>query len=260
MISISSIPKIHKIISELKRKGKTISFVPTMGSLHRGHLSLVKTAAKTADIVVVSIFVNPTQFGPKEDFKKYPRPFSRDKKLLEENGVDILFYPDAGNMYPEGYSTYVSEEKLSGEMCGLERPGHFKGVTTVVTKLFNIIQPDTAFFGQKDYQQALIIKKMVNDLNMPVKIKVMPTVREPGGLAMSSRNQYLSPLERKKALGIYQALRKKRQVKKIDGVRLSYFAAVNKDTLEPVKKIKRGTLLAVAGWAGKTRLIDNIVV
>lgn len=253
MILVKSIPKLKNLLNS----GKKITFVPTMGALHSGHLSLVRAARKKGDIVVVSIFVNPTQFGPKEDYKKYPRSLSRDKKLLEKCGVDILFYPSVKEMYPEGYSTYVNEERLSKTMCGLRRPGHFRGVTTVVLKLFNIIKPDIAFFGQKDYQQALIIKKMVKDLNLPVKIKVMPTAREPDGLAMSSRNQYLSPAERKKAVLIYQSLLNKRPLR---GFKLDYYVAVDKNTLEPVKKIKKGTLLAVAGWVGKARLIDNIIV
>lgn len=259
MILIKSISKLQNIIQKEKekRKDKQISFVPTMGALHPGHLSLVRAAARKGDIVIVSIFVNPPQFGPREDYKKYPRFFSRDKKLLEKCGVDILFYPEASSMYPSGYSTYVNEERLSNAMCGIKRPGHFRGVTTVVLKLFNIVQPDIAFFGQKDYQQALIIKKMVKDLNIPVKIEVLPTVREADGLAMSSRNQYLSPAERKRAVLPYQSLLKRKPLK---GFKLEYFVAVDKNTLEPVKKIKKGTLLAIAGWVGKTRLIDNIIV
>lgn len=260
MILISNVNKLQKLIRGLKKKGKTVSFVPTMGALHKGHISLVKAARKKADIVVVSIFVNPAQFGPKEDLKKYPRPFGNDKKLLKENNVDILFYPDVDAMYPEGYSTYVNEEQLSKTMCGVFRPGHFRGVATVVLKLFNIVQPDLALFGQKDYQQALIIKKMVKDLNLPVEVKLMPIAREPDGLAVSSRNRYLSEKERGNALIIYKTLKKKKIVKKLKGVKLDYFAAVDRNTLAPVKKIKKGTLLAIAGWVGKTRLIDNIVV
>lgn len=254
MIVLRSIPRLQKLIQKEKRSGKRISFVPTMGALHSGHLSLITAARRKSDIVAVSIFVNPTQFGPREDYKKYPRPFNRDKKLLEKCGADILFYPDADQMYPEGYSTYVNEERLSKTMCGISRPGHFRGVTTVVLKLFNIVQPDIAFFGQKDYQQALIIKKMVKDLDLPIKIKLMPIIREKDGLAMSSRNQYLSPEERKKAALLYQMLLKR---KKIKGIKLDYFVRVDKDTLRLAKK---GTLLAIAGWVGKTRLIDNILV
>lgn len=252
MILIRSIPRLRKVIQKYSRK--KISLVPTMGALHAGHLSLIRAARKKSDIVVVSIFVNPIQFGPKEDFKKYPRPFNRDKKLIERCGVDILFHPGAKEMYPEGYSTYVNEERLSNTMCGLSRPEHFKGVCTVVLKLFNIVRPDIAFFGQKDYQQALIIKKMVSDLNLNIKIQIMPTVREPDGLAMSSRNKYLSLLERKRAVLLYQSLLKRRPLK---GFNLDYFAAVDKKTLKPAKK---PTLFAIAGWVGKTRLIDNIII
>lgn len=257
MTLINSIPKLQKLILKEKSKGKKITFIPTMGALHEGHLSLIRAARKKGDVVVVSIFVNPIQFGPREDYKTYPRPISRDKKLLEKCGIDILFQPDAKDMYPDGYSTYVSEERLSNKMCGISRPGHFKGVCTVVLKLFNIVQPDTAFFGQKDYQQALIIKRMVRDLNLPIKIEIMPTVREKDGLAMSSRNQYLSPEERKKAVLLYQSLLRKKPLK---GFELDYFVKVDKNTLKPVKKIRKDTLLAIAGWVGKTRLIDNIIV
>jgi len=260
MISISNISTIQKIIHNLKTEGKIIAFVPTMGALHEGHLSLVKSAKRMADIVIVSIFVNPLQFGPNEDLKKYPRPISSDKKKLQELSVDILFTPRWQDMYPKDYSTYVREENLSKTMCGFHRPGHFKGVTTVVLKLFNIIQPDIAFFGQKDYQQALIIKKMTTDLNLSVRIEMLPTVRDKDGLAMSSRNVYLTDRERKIALNIYRVLKEKKVLSKIPGVKLDYFVAVNKNTLKPVKKIKKGTLLAVAGRVGKTRLIDNIIV
>lgn len=260
MILISKISNLCKRIKKEKQKGRSVSFVPTMGAIHKGHLSLIKEARKRGDILVVSIFVNPTQFGPKEDLRKYPRSFLKDKKLLKENGVDILFYPTAKEMYPEGYSTYVTEEVLSKAMCGLSRPGHFRGVTTVVLKLFNIVQPDIAFFGRKDYQQAQIIKKMVKDLNLDVKIRVMPIVRDSDGLALSSRNKYLRPKEREKALNIYKTLKKKKKVKKIDGVKLEYFVALDKETLRPVKKLKKGTLLATAGKVGKTRLIDNIIM
>jgi pantoate--beta-alanine ligase len=260
MISIKNIHKIQKIIQEIKKSGKTISFVPTMGALHDGHVSLIRAAKKTGDIVVVSIFVNPLQFGPKEDLKKYPRQISQDKKILKREGVEILFCPSWEEMYPNSYSTYVVEEDLSKTMCGEKRPGHFRGVVTIVLKLFNIIQPDTAIFGQKDYQQYLVIKKMVKDLNLPVKIQVMPIVREPDGLAMSSRNRYLSRQEREKALSLYKTLKNRKITKKIDGVKLEYFVAVDKNTLKPVKKIKRGTVIAIAGHVGKTRLIDNIIV
>jgi len=260
MILVRKVKKIRKVIKDIKDKGNTVGFVPTMGALHEGHLSLVRGAGRKCDVVVVSIFVNPTQFGPKEDFSKYPRQLRKDIQKLKSASVDILFAPDAAEMYPQGYSTYVNEEELSKEMCGLHREGHFRGVATVVTKLFNIIQPDVAIFGQKDYQQALIVKRITRDLNMPVAVEIAKTVREADGLAMSSRNAYLSEEERKKALGIYQALKRKKIVKKIDGVELEYFMAMDKDLLKPVKKIKKGTLLAIAARVGKTRLIDNIIV
>jgi pantoate--beta-alanine ligase len=260
MISISNISEMQKKIQNLKNKGKIISFVPTMGALHAGHLSLVESAKRKSDVVIVSIFVNPLQFGPNEDLKKYPRPIENDKKMLRKLGVDVLFNPRWKDMYPENYSTYVTEEMLSKTMCGLSRPGHFKGVMTVVLKLFNIIRPDIAFFGQKDYQQVTIIKKMVKDLNVPIEIEMMPIIREDDGLAMSSRNRYLGLDERKNAIGLYNALKMKKLSKKIPGVKLEYFVAVEKNTLKPCKKIKKGVVLAIAGRVGKTRLIDNIIV
>ena len=241
-----------------------------MGALHQGHISLIKAARKAGDILVISIFVNPTQFGPKEDYKKYPRPFNKDKKLAEQYGVDIIFYPPPNEMYPKDYSTYVSEEKLSKVMCGKARPGHFGGVTTIVLKLFNIVQPDIVFFGQKDFQQATVIRKIVRDLNLPVKIKILPIIRTKDGLALSSRNKYLSHKERKEALNLYKSLqiaaktkslaKGRAYIKQYKQIKLDYFVAVNKDTLAPVKKNKKGTLMAIAARIGKTRLIDNIVV
>ena len=257
---VSSISYMQRLASGLKKEGARIGFVPTMGALHKGHLSLIREGRKKADILIVSIFVNPAQFGPNEDYKKYPRPFNRDKKLAEKLGVDILFCPKPGKMYPNGYSTYTVEEKLSRVMCGRSRPGHFKGVTTVVLKLFNIVQSDIAFFGQKDYQQALIIKRMVTDLNLPVKINILPIVRDQNGLALSSRNKYLSKKEYQKALLLYKML-KERKIIRDKAIRMDYFVIADKETLKPVKKIKKGkTLIAVAAWVGKTRLIDNVLV
>ncbi|MCJ7578804.1 MAG: pantoate--beta-alanine ligase, partial [candidate division Zixibacteria bacterium] len=201
-------PKImQKICGGLKREGKIIGFVPTMGYLHKGHLRLVKIAKRKSDVVVVSIFVNPTQFGPKEDFAKYPIDFKRDRFLLEKEGCDFVFAPRIKDMYPEEYLTYVNVEKITGKLEGAIRPGHFQGVTTVVAKLFNIVQPDVAIFGQKDAQQAVVLKKMVDDLNYGVKMIIAGTVRERDGLASSSRNVYLSKEERKQAKVLYQALR-----------------------------------------------------
>ncbi len=198
--------KLTSIIKSLKKQGKTIGFVPTMGALHEGHVSLIKKARKENDIVVLSIFVNPTQFGPKEDYKKYPRNFSRDSAIAKKAGVDIIFAPSAKEMYEESFSTYVEETNLSNILEGAIRPGHFRGVTTVVLKLFNIVQPDISYFGQKDWQQAVIIKKMVKDLNLDTEIKVLPTIREKDGLAQSSRNIYLNKDEQKSATILYRSL------------------------------------------------------
>jgi pantoate--beta-alanine ligase len=261
-----------------KAAGKSIGFVPTMGALHEGHLSLIRRARRENDIAVVSIFVNPTQFAPQEDLKKYPRDLKRDARLCSREGVDCIFYPAAGQMYPAGYRTYVTVEKLSDVLCGKSRPGHFKGVATVVTKLFNIVNPDSAYFGQKDAQQAIIIKRMASDLNMPVEIKVMPTLRAKDGLALSSRNVYLSKQERKDALVLSGALKAAlnlvkagarepaKVIKKMQQLilakktaKIDYISLVDLDRLEPVKRISAGCLLALAVRIGKTRLIDNAV-
>lgn len=272
--------EIQKEMLKLKKEGKKIGFVPTMGALHEGHLSLVRQSKRDNDITVVSIFVNPTQFGPNEDYSRYPRRFDKDKELLEREGVDYIFYPNVSDMYPEGYETYVILEKLPNHLCGLSRPGHFKGVATVVTKLFNIVQPDVAYFGQKDYQQAQIIKKMVSDLNFPIEIVVMPIVREEDGLAMSSRNVYLSPDERKNAIVIYRSLQKAKELilsgekniekvkdemkKVIESVpsRIDYIEIVDPLTLESLDKIpdKGEVVVAVAVFIGNARLIDNEII
>jgi len=275
---VRSIKQMLGISKEARTQGKSIGFVPTMGALHSGHLSLIRKARKENDFVAVSIFVNPAQFGPKEDLKKYPRNLKLDAKLCKKEGVDIIFYPSAKEIYPEGYKTYVKVEDLSKVLCGSSRPGHFRGVATVVTKLFNIVHPDIAYFGQKDAQQAIIIKKMVSDLNMPVKIKVMPTVREKDGLAMSSRNMYLNPRERKDAVVLSQALnlsgdliksgirdsrkiinRMSRVIRSKRAAKIDYVSIVGLDNLKPVKKISGKCLIALAVWIGKTRLIDNII-
>ncbi|MCM8770352.1 MAG: pantoate--beta-alanine ligase [Candidatus Omnitrophica bacterium] len=276
---IKSIKKIQQILAKERLKGRSIGFVPTMGALHEGHLSLIRQARRENDIVVVSIFVNPTQFGPKEDFKKYPRNFKKDALLCEKCGVDFIFYPDAKAMYPKGYKTYVNVEDLGNVLCGKSRPGHFKGVATVVTKLFNIIGPDLAYFGSKDAQQAIIIKRMVEDLNMPLKIKVMPTVREKDGLAMSSRNIYLNKKERKAATALFHSLKAaekfikkgekdagkiihlmRRMIQEAQPKKIDYIEIVDAQSLLPVKKIKGKVLIALAVWFGKARLIDNIIV
>lgn len=270
---------MQRLVKRLKGEGKKIGFVPTMGYLHEGHLSLAKQARKDADVVIMSIYVNPLQFGPKEDFSRYPRDLKRDMRLAKEVGVDIIFSPEDKEMYPSDYVTYVEVEKITEGLCGRFRPGHFKGVTTVVTKLFNIVKPDIAYFGQKDAQQARVIEKMVEDLNMDIKIKVMPIVREKDGLAMSSRNVYLNPEERKRATCLYEALKKaeelisqgERDAKKIIGEmkkivvkkgvsRIDYIEIVDAKNLEPLEKLKGKVLILLAVWIGNTRLIDNTIV
>jgi len=256
-----------------------LGFVPTMGALHAGHISLVRAARQQCDAVAVSIFVNPTQFGPKEDFSKYPRTFDRDWELLEAEGVDILFAPSTEEMYPPGATTFVNVEGLSEKLCGRSRPGHFRGVTTVVSKLFNIVEPDLAFFGQKDSAQAVIIRRMVRDLNLDVEIVVCPIVREPDGLALSSRNAYLDARQRKQATVLYRSLMRVQTLadrgerdsarliaaaldvfKEEPEVRLDYFEIVDRETLDPIANTSKGALVAVAAFVGTTRLIDNIVL
>jgi pantoate--beta-alanine ligase len=261
------------------RAGKRIGLVPTMGALHEGHLSLVRTAKAKSDFVVVSIFVNPLQFGPTEDLAKYPRTFDRDQEMLAKEEVDLIFAPTAAEMYPNPAAVYVDVEGLSERLDGGSRPGHFRGVTTVVSKLFHIVEPDIAVFGQKDAAQVAIIKRMVRDLNFPLEIVVAPIVREPDGLAMSSRNAYLDPQQRRQALVLAQALRHVQELfeqgeraaaRLIEGgrevfaqqpaVRLDYFSVVDPESLEPVEQIRQETLVAVAAYVGTTRLIDNLVL
>lgn len=262
----------------IREEGRTISFVPTMGCLHEGHLSLIRQAGKDGDILIVSIFVNPTQFGAGEDYKRYPRGLERDKRLAKKEGVDILFVPSSREMYLRGYHTFVEVEKLSEPLCGRSRPGHFRGVTTVVIKLFNIVRPHIAYFGQKDAQQALLIKKMVDDLNMGIEVKVLPIVREKDGLALSSRNQYLNPEEHRAALVLYKSLQEaqrrlnsgerdsrkvirqiKAMIRKEKLARIDYISIVDGETLEDREKIEGKILIALAVWIGKTRLIDNLL-
>jgi pantoate--beta-alanine ligase len=265
--------------AEQRRDGCRIGFVPTMGYLHEGHLSLVALARARADVVVVSIFVNPTQFGPKEDFGRYPRDFARDESLCRAAGVDAVFYPTADAMYPPGYSTYVVEEKLGVGLCGASRPGHFRGVTTVVLKLFNLVQPAIAVFGEKDAQQLRVIRRMVRDLNVPVEIVPGPTGREPDGLAMSSRNRLLTPEERAEAVWLSRALAEAREayaagernaavvrevvarvLARASRGMIDYIEVVDDETLEPVTELTRPTLLAIAVKFSATRLIDNTVL
>jgi len=250
-----------------------------MGALHEGHLSLVRAARAAYDSVAASIFVNPAQFGPTEDFEKYPRSFERDCDLLAKEGVELLFAPAVGEMYPTGAVTWVTVEEISDRLDGRSRPGHFRGVTTVVAKLFHIVQPDAAFFGQKDAAQVAIIRRMVQDLNFPVEIVACPIVRETDGLAMSSRNAYLDPQQRRQALVLYRALLRvkgsweagEREASKLlaagrsefakeDSVRLDYFEIVDANSLDRVEVADVGALVAVAAFVGPTRLIDNLVL
>jgi len=278
--------KICRSIDEMRAACRTarqdqrrLGFVPTMGALHAGHISLVRAARQQCDTVAASIFVNPTQFGPGEDFSKYPRTFERDSEMLEAENVGILFAPSVQEMYPAGATTFVTVEGLSEKLCGRSRPGHFRGVTTVVSKLFNIVEPDYAFFGQKDAAQAAIIQRMVSDLGFNVEIVVCPIVREPDGLALSSRNAYLDPRQRKQATVLYRSLMRVQfladrgerdstrlvaaaleEFKQQPEVKLDYFEIVDRKTLDPVASIANGALVAVAAFVGTTRLIDNIVL
>lgn len=279
MRTISSPAQMTGLCKEARRSGKRIGLVPTMGALHEGHLSLVRTARSQTDVVVVSLFVNPTQFGPKEDFSKYPRNLEKDSALLEVEKVDFLFNPSVEEMYPPGASTWVIVAGLSEKLDGRSRPGHFRGVTTVVSKLFNLVQPDFAFFGQKDAAQASVIRRMAHDLHFDLRIVVCPIVREKDGLAMSSRNIYLNPAQRKAATVLYRSLMRiqtladqgesnsarlieagKQVIAEEPQVRLDYLEIVNWDTLDPVTDISKGALVAVAAYVGETRLIDNVLL
>ena len=277
---IYDVNEMSLISNQLRKSNKTIGFVPTMGYFHEGHLSLMKQAKLKNNVLVTSVFVNPKQFGPNEDFDKYPRDIERDKKLAYEVGVNYLFYPDVKQMYPDGYQTYVYVKNLSKIMCGKYRPTHFEGVTTVVLKLFNIVKPHQAFFGQKDYQQAVIIKRMVRDLNLDIDIVVLPIVREEDGLAMSSRNTYLKPEERKIAPNIYKSLLEAQKLVKekkiIDSdkiikkaidylskfpqIKVQYLELRDAETLDPIEKLTKKAVLAIAAFIGNVRLIDNILI
>jgi len=276
---VKSVSRMKAAVRSLKAGRLTIGFVPTMGYLHGGHLSLVRKCRKSADVTVVSIFVNPLQFGPQEDLRRYPRNFARDAGLLRREGVDFLFCPGDRDMYPEGYRTTVEVGGLQDGLCGRSRPGHFKGVATVVLKLINIVEPDVAFFGQKDAQQAVILQKMAGDLNLNVKIRILPTVREPDGLAMSSRNVYLSEEERRAALVLSRSLAEARRMCKSGerraGVILArlremiaaeplamvdYIEIVDRRDLSPVDLIGGDVLAALAVFFGRTRLIDNTIL
>ncbi|MEJ7848927.1 MAG: pantoate--beta-alanine ligase [Pyrinomonadaceae bacterium] len=272
--------RMSSITRKLRRESKTVGFVPTMGALHEGHLTLVKEARQMCDIVIVSIFVNPSQFGPGEDFAKYPRDLTADAAVLSEYGVNYVYAPETQEIFPDGFSTYVYVEGLTETLEGASRPGHFRGVATVVTILFNTVRPDFAFFGSKDAQQVGVIKRLTRDIGFETEIVVVPTVREESGLAMSSRNAYLTPELRQKASIIYQALREAKiafkngelngskiaqivqtKIESEPAARIDYVAVVDNDALEPVEKIDdKEVLVAAAVRFGKVRLIDNIVL
>ncbi|MGC1782542.1 MAG: pantoate--beta-alanine ligase [Acidobacteriaceae bacterium] len=275
---ISGIPEISAALRELRRNG-SVGLVPTMGALHEGHRSLVRAARQRCAIVVVSIFVNPTQFAPNEDFNRYPRTLEDDCKMLRAESVDLVFTPTAEAMYPPGASAFIEVAGVGDRLDGASRPGHFRGVATVVAKLFHVIQPDLAFFGQKDAAQVAVLRQMVRDLNFPVELAICPIVREPDGLAMSSRNRYLSAEERQQALSLHRALeiaeslakRGERRAEKLldamnatllqePGVRVDYLAVADPDTLLPLEDVAAGAVLAVAAHVGNTRLIDNILL
>jgi len=274
-----TIQSVRSQVKAAREKGKKIGFVPTMGALHVGHISLIEAAVNQTGFVIVSIFVNPTQFGPGEDLEKYPRPIKADLEICRNTDVNVVFAPTREQMYPQENLTWVTVEKLTEPLCGRFRPGHFRGVTTVCAKLFNIVQPDIAFFGQKDAQQAIVIKRMVADLNMPLQIVVCPTVRETDGLAVSSRNKYLSPQQRKDATIIYKSLLKCQELietgltdpneivakvrevlQSVPSVQLEYVSIVDAETLQNIDKIASNILAAIAVRIGSTRLIDNILL
>lgn len=274
-----TIVSVRSLVGAARGLGKSVGLVPTMGALHVGHASLIEAAVKDCDFVVVSIFVNPTQFGPEEDLQNYPRPLEADLDICARAGVNMVFAPASEQMYPAENLAWVTVEKLTEPLCGRGRPGHFRGVTTVCTKLFNIVGPDIAYFGQKDAQQAIVIKRMVADLNMPLEIVVCPTVREPSGLAVSSRNQYLSDRQKEDAASIHKSLEECRRMigggaakseqiiagmrailQEVPSIEIEYVGIVDAETLKSVEKVSGKILVAVAVRIGSTRLIDNILV
>jgi pantoate--beta-alanine ligase len=267
----------RQAVAAARSAGKTIGLVPTMGALHAGHASLLRAARAETGFVAASIFVNPTQFGPNEDFQRYPRPFDKDMAVCEAEGVDLIFHPEPGALYPPDFRTYVEVHGLQDVLCGGSRPGHFRGVATVVLKLFNIVQPDVAYFGQKDAQQARLLVQMVRDLDVPVVMRICPIVREPDGLAMSSRNQYLDATQRRHATVLHRALAEihdriragerradpvlqaaKDMITATPGAKLDYIEAVSLDTLGPLEELRGDVLIALAVYFGVTRLIDNL--
>ncbi len=274
---ITTVRAMKEYARGIRRRGETICLVPTMGYLHEGHLALMRAGKPRADHLFASIFVNPTQFGPHEDLARYPRDFDRDRRLCEEVGVECIFHPSAEEMYPEGYATYIEVERITDTLCGLSRPGHFRGVATVVAKLFNTCIPDAAVFGEKDYQQLVVIRRMVKDLDMDVEIIAHPTVRESDGLAMSSRNKYLSADERNHATVLYRSLMKAREmvacgerdaakvrqaaidlIAETPSAALDYVEIVHPETLRSLDRIEAGSVMAMAVRIGSTRLIDNM--
>ena len=276
---VERIAEVRRRVAEARGRGSHVGLVPTMGALHEGHASLIRAARSEAGFVVVSLFVNPTQFGPGEDFSQYPRPLEADLVVCRSEGADLVFAPAAGEMYPEGFATTVRVAGLGETMCGRFRPGHFDGVSTVVAKLLAIVQPDVAYFGEKDAQQLAVIRRMVADLNLPVEVRGGPLVREPDGLAMSSRNAYLSAEERRRALVLSAALAEAREairagerdgarlaervrerLRAAPGVAIEYVAVVDPDTLADMDRIRSACLVAVAAKVGATRLIDNVIV
>ncbi|MGA7520948.1 MAG: pantoate--beta-alanine ligase [Acidobacteriaceae bacterium] len=276
---VRTIAETRAAVTALRQQGRSLGLVPTMGALHDGHISLVRAAKAACDAVAVTLFVNPTQFAPNEDFSKYPRTFEADSRLLEAENVDLLFAPDAAEIYPSGATTWVDVEGIQDRLDGQSRPGHFRGVSTVVAKLFHIVDPDKAFFGQKDAAQVAILRRMVRDLHFDLELVVCPTVREPDGLAMSSRNRYLSPDDRRHALVLSRALRAVetrvkagereaapliqtglRILAEEPSIRLDYFRIVDPDTLEDRPHVRNGGLAAVAAFVGPARLIDNLLI
>jgi pantoate--beta-alanine ligase len=276
---VTSIEEIRKAVAKAKRAGLSVGLVPTMGALHAGHVSLIRAARAENGFVIVSIFVNPIQFGPQEDLSRYPRPLEQDVSVCKRERVDRVFHPEAAAMYPSGFRTFVEVQGLQEVLCGKSRPGHFRGVATVVLKLFHLVQPDVAYFGQKDAQQTRLIDQMVRDLDVPVRLRICPIIREPDGLALSSRNQYLDPNQRQQATVLYRALEEAHRliidserdasviqrklaarIQETPGAELDYAAVVDAETLEPIDRMEREVLLAVAVKFGGTRLIDNLKV
>lgn len=277
---VETTAEVRRYVAAQKREGRRVGFVPTMGALHEGHMSLIHRAGRDTDRVIVSIFVNPLQFGPGEDYDQYPRSMDQDLNQCEAAGVHMIFVPSVAEMYPKGFQTFIGQEELPGHLCGRARPGFFRGVMTVVAKLFNIVTPDVAYFGQKDYQQALIIQRMARDLHIDTRVELLPIIREEDGLAMSSRNKYLGPKQRRDAACLYSSLCAAKQrieagqsnaressaeirkhiLSRAKGARIEYISICNPETLAEIKEIRGRVLIALAVGIGKARLIDNILI